>query len=152
MTLYRLDAPSSTRISSGQTCRTSYFDSMHDNVSSASPSGHNDGKSRHPGSATGNLYCNNVLPGTATGNIFFSYQRPIVPLRNRNMEIQQHGNVPSGSGTWKYQQHGNMPSGSGTGIGLSARIGRVVIIWFSSGLEVTWGFLFRGAFCIISGI
>jgi len=36
------------------------------------------------------------------------------------------------------QQHGNMPSGSGTGIGLSARIGHVIIIWFSSGLEVTW--------------
>src|SRR5208282_2510856 len=71
MTLYHHDAPSSTRISSGQTCRTSYFDSMHDNVSSGSPSGRNDGKMCHPGSATGNLhYCSNVLPGTATGNIF----------------------------------------------------------------------------------
>ena len=60
--------------------------------------------------------------------IFFSYQRPIVPLRNRNMEIQQHGNVPSGSGT---------------GIGLPARIGPVVTIWFYSGLEVTWGFFLR---------
>src|SRR5208282_6902593 len=68
-------------------CRTPYINSMHDNVSSGSPSGRNDGKSCHPGSATGNLYCNNVLPGTATGNIFFSYQRSIVPFRNRNMEI-----------------------------------------------------------------
>ena len=59
-----------------------------------------DGKSCHPGSATGNLYCNNVLPGTATGYIFqlptansaaqeqepdnFGKQRLIVPFRTSN--------------------------------------------------------------------
>ena len=91
---------------------------MHDNVSSGSPSGRNDGKSCHPGSATGNLYCNNVLPGTATGNIFFSYQRPIVPFRNRNIdnfsymatchEDQEQGNICNIAMCHQDLEHGNI--------------------------------------------
>src|SRR5208282_870525 len=103
MTLYHHDAPSSTRISSGQTCRTSYFDSMHDNVSSGSPSGHNDGKSCHPGSATGKfLYCNNVLPGTATGNIVQ------LPTANSAVQEQEHGNLRNMAMCHQDQAQGNI--------------------------------------------
>src|SRR5208282_6522471 len=90
MTLYHHDAPSSTRISSGQTCRTSYFDSMHDNVSSGSPSGHIDGKSRISNWKI--ILIVTTCYQEPQPEIFFSYQRPIVPFRNSNMEI---------SGTWQ---------------------------------------------------
>src|SRR5208282_4178105 len=59
---------------------------MHDNVSSGSPSGRNDGKSCHPGSATLETSIVTTCYQEPQPEIFFSYQRPIVPFRNRNME------------------------------------------------------------------
>ena len=104
MTLYHHDAHPSTSIPSVDKLATNfYFDSMHDNVSSGSPPGHNDGKSCHPGSATGKfLYCNNVLPGIATGSIFQ------LPTAYSAVQEQEQGNFSYMATFHQDQEQGNI--------------------------------------------